>query len=189
MSLATEPGCSASSGSELARRRGGAARGRHRGRPAQLREGLLDAETLVDLGAIVPRGIAGPRIGAGDDARRARGERRRSPTALREACRLAASPQLRNDGHRSAATCSSQTALLVLAPRTTPAACTAATAATRARASTASTRSSPTTSAPRRIPPTPPPRCSRSGRRVHDEPPRAAARRALPAARRGTTAR
>jgi xanthine dehydrogenase YagS FAD-binding subunit len=63
----------------------------------QLREGLLQAETLLDLSAIVPRGIAGSRIGAGTtlDELEASEE---VPEALREACRLAASPQLRNMG-------------------------------------------------------------------------------------------
>ncbi|HSC90345.1 MAG TPA: FAD binding domain-containing protein [Gaiellaceae bacterium] len=70
-----------------------------------VRERLVAAETLVDVGGVVPRGVGlsgseprSPlRIGAGttlaaleadDDV----------PAALREACRLAASPQLRNVG-------------------------------------------------------------------------------------------
>ena len=62
-----------------------------------LRDGILRAETLVDLRGVVPRGIDGSRIGAGTTL----AELERSPDvpeALREACRLAASPQLRNMG-------------------------------------------------------------------------------------------
>ena len=62
-----------------------------------LRDGLLETETLVDVRGIVPRGIDGTRIGAGTTL----GELEVSPEvpeALREACRLAASPQLRNMG-------------------------------------------------------------------------------------------
>jgi len=52
---------------------------------------------LVDVRGIVPRGIDGTRIGAGTTL----GELEVDPgvpEALREACRLAASPQLRNMG-------------------------------------------------------------------------------------------
>ena len=82
---------------------------------------------------------------------------RRIPDALREACRLAASPAAAQHGldRRQPA---AGDALLVLAARLCRAACTAVTAATRATASTASTRSSRTTSAPLRIRPTSPPR-------------------------------
>lgn len=62
-----------------------------------LRDGLIEAETLVDVRSIVPRGIDGTRIGAGTTL----GELEVDPSvpeALREACRLAASPQLRNMG-------------------------------------------------------------------------------------------
>ena len=62
-----------------------------------LRDGLLEAETLVDIREVVPRGIDGTRIGAGTTL----GELEVDPVvpeALREACRLAASPQLRNMG-------------------------------------------------------------------------------------------
>jgi xanthine dehydrogenase YagS FAD-binding subunit len=62
-----------------------------------LREGLLDTETLVDLGHVVPRGVADGRIGAATSL----AELEASPgipEALREACRLAASPQLRTMG-------------------------------------------------------------------------------------------
>ncbi|MDQ3889336.1 MAG: FAD binding domain-containing protein [Actinomycetota bacterium] len=74
-----------------------------------IREGLVRAESLVDVRALVPSGIeeigASPaplgqgrtRIGAGTTlAELERSER--VPRALREACRLAASPQLRNMG-------------------------------------------------------------------------------------------
>lgn len=62
-----------------------------------LRDGFVRAETLVDVGGVVPRGISGRTIGAGTTL----AELERSeeiPAALREACRLAASPQLRNMG-------------------------------------------------------------------------------------------
>jgi xanthine dehydrogenase YagS FAD-binding subunit len=60
-----------------------------------LREGLLRAERLVDVRGVVPRGIEGPTIGAGTTlAELEVGPA--IPDALREACRLAASPQLRN---------------------------------------------------------------------------------------------
>ena len=62
-----------------------------------VRDGLVDATTLVDVRALVPTGIAPDRIGAGTTL--AELERSDSvPDALREACRLAASPQLRNMG-------------------------------------------------------------------------------------------
>jgi xanthine dehydrogenase YagS FAD-binding subunit len=60
-----------------------------------LRDGIIETETLVDVREIVPRGIDGARIGAGTTL----GELEvdpQIPEALREACRLAASPQLRN---------------------------------------------------------------------------------------------
>jgi xanthine dehydrogenase YagS FAD-binding subunit len=62
-----------------------------------LRDGIVDAETLVHVDGVVPRGIDGTRIGGGTTL----AELERSdavPTALREACRLAASPQLRSMG-------------------------------------------------------------------------------------------
>jgi xanthine dehydrogenase YagS FAD-binding subunit len=62
-----------------------------------LRDGLVHADMLVDVREVVPRGIEGTRIGAGTtlaDLERSKGV----PHALREACRLAASPQLRNMG-------------------------------------------------------------------------------------------
>jgi xanthine dehydrogenase YagS FAD-binding subunit len=62
-----------------------------------LRDGLLSADTLVDVREIVPRGIDGTRIGAGTTLAELEGDSQ-IPEALREACRLAASPQLRNMG-------------------------------------------------------------------------------------------
>jgi xanthine dehydrogenase YagS FAD-binding subunit len=62
-----------------------------------LRDGLLEAETLVDVRGVVPRGVHDGVIGAGTTL----GELEIDPSipdALREACRLAASPQLRNMG-------------------------------------------------------------------------------------------
>jgi xanthine dehydrogenase YagS FAD-binding subunit len=62
-----------------------------------LRDGLVEAETLVDVREIVPRGIDGTRIGAGTTLGELEADPE-IPDALREACRLAASPQLRNMG-------------------------------------------------------------------------------------------
>jgi xanthine dehydrogenase YagS FAD-binding subunit len=62
-----------------------------------LRDGLLTAETLVDVRDVVPRGIDGTRIGAGTTLGELESDPQ-VPDALREACRLAASPQLRNMG-------------------------------------------------------------------------------------------
>jgi xanthine dehydrogenase YagS FAD-binding subunit len=62
-----------------------------------LRDGILQAETLVDVRAVVPRGIRGNRIGAGTTLAELEASAD-VPDALREACRLAASPQLRNMG-------------------------------------------------------------------------------------------
>jgi xanthine dehydrogenase YagS FAD-binding subunit len=62
-----------------------------------LREGLVHAETLVHVADAVPRGVEGTRIGAGTTL----GELEvdpQIPEALREACSLAASPQLRAMG-------------------------------------------------------------------------------------------
>ena len=62
-----------------------------------LRDGIVEAERLVDVRAAVPRGVQGQTIGAGTTL--AELERDSTiPDALREACRLAASPQLRNMG-------------------------------------------------------------------------------------------
>jgi xanthine dehydrogenase YagS FAD-binding subunit len=60
-----------------------------------LREGLIAAERLVDVSAVVPRGISGRTIGAGTTLAELEVDPQ-VPAALREACRLAASPQLRN---------------------------------------------------------------------------------------------
>jgi xanthine dehydrogenase YagS FAD-binding subunit len=62
-----------------------------------LRDRLIEAETLVELRDVVPRGIQGTTIGAGTTL----GELEvdpQIPKALREACRLAASPQVRAMG-------------------------------------------------------------------------------------------
>jgi xanthine dehydrogenase YagS FAD-binding subunit len=62
-----------------------------------LRDGLVEVERVADVRALLPRGVEGRRIGAGTTL----AELERSeeiPDALREACRLAASPQLRNMG-------------------------------------------------------------------------------------------
>ena len=62
-----------------------------------LREGLVEAETLVHVSAAVPRGIDGTRVGAGTTLAELE-ESESIPQALREACSLAASPQLRAMG-------------------------------------------------------------------------------------------
>jgi xanthine dehydrogenase YagS FAD-binding subunit len=62
-----------------------------------LRDGLTRADTLVHIGAIVPRGIDGTRIGAGTTLAEIEADGN-VPQALREACSLAASPQLRSMG-------------------------------------------------------------------------------------------
>jgi xanthine dehydrogenase YagS FAD-binding subunit len=62
-----------------------------------LRDGLVRADTLVDVGRIVPRGVEGGRIGAGTTLAELEADPQ-IPDALREACRLAASPQLRSMG-------------------------------------------------------------------------------------------
>jgi xanthine dehydrogenase YagS FAD-binding subunit len=62
-----------------------------------IREGLLRAETLVDVREAVPRGIDGTRIGAGTPLAELEADPG-VPQALREACSLAASPQLRSMG-------------------------------------------------------------------------------------------
>jgi len=60
-----------------------------------LREGLLEAERLVDVRGVVPRGVHDGVIGAGTTLAELEVEPA-IPEGLREACRLAASPQLRN---------------------------------------------------------------------------------------------
>ena len=62
-----------------------------------LRDGILEAERLVDVRDVVPRGIDGTRIGAGTTLAELEVDPQ-IPEALREACSLAASPQLRSMG-------------------------------------------------------------------------------------------
>jgi xanthine dehydrogenase YagS FAD-binding subunit len=62
-----------------------------------LRDGILRAETLIDVRGVVPRGVNGNRIGAGTTLAALEADTS-IPEALREACRLAASPQLRSMG-------------------------------------------------------------------------------------------
>ena len=62
-----------------------------------LRDGILAADTLVDVRKVVPRGVQGTTIGAGTTLAELEVDPE-IPNALREACRLAASPQLRNMG-------------------------------------------------------------------------------------------
>ena len=62
-----------------------------------VRDGIVEAETLVHLSRAVPRGIDGTTIGAGTTLAELEVDPD-VPDALREACRLAASPQLRAMG-------------------------------------------------------------------------------------------
>jgi len=63
-----------------------------------LREGIVEAETLVDVREVVPRGVhEGGRIGAATTLAELEAAAQ-IPQALREACALAASPQLRSMG-------------------------------------------------------------------------------------------
>ena len=62
-----------------------------------LRDGLVEAEQLVDVRGVVPRGVDGTTIGAGTTLAELEVDPQ-IPDALREACRLAASPQLRAMG-------------------------------------------------------------------------------------------
>jgi xanthine dehydrogenase YagS FAD-binding subunit len=62
-----------------------------------IRDGLVRAETLVQVSAAVPRGISGTTIGAGTTLAELETSAE-VPQALREACSLAASPQLRSMG-------------------------------------------------------------------------------------------
>ncbi len=62
-----------------------------------MRDGLVSVETLVDVRGVVPRGVNGATIGAGTTLAELEVDPQ-IPDALREACRLAASPQLRNMG-------------------------------------------------------------------------------------------
>lgn len=61
------------------------------------RDRILNARTLVDLSRAVPRGVDGTRIGAGTTLGELEADPE-IPEALREACSLAASPQLRAMG-------------------------------------------------------------------------------------------
>jgi xanthine dehydrogenase YagS FAD-binding subunit len=63
----------------------------------QLRDGLVQADRLVQISDVVPRGVRGTTIGAGTTLAELEHDPG-IPEALREACRLAASPQLRNMG-------------------------------------------------------------------------------------------
>lgn len=62
-----------------------------------VRDGIVHATRLVDIRGVVPRGIDGGRIGAGTTLAELEADPS-VPEALREACRLAASPQLRAMG-------------------------------------------------------------------------------------------
>ena len=72
------------------------ARRRHRARAAAARR-ARHGRTLVDVAGVLPRGISGGTIGAGTTLAELEVDPQ-IPAALREACRLAASPQLRNMG-------------------------------------------------------------------------------------------
>jgi xanthine dehydrogenase YagS FAD-binding subunit len=61
------------------------------------RAGLLRPAALVDVRGVVPHGIDGETIGAGTTLAELEADER-VPDALREACRLAASPQIRSMG-------------------------------------------------------------------------------------------
>jgi xanthine dehydrogenase YagS FAD-binding subunit len=62
-----------------------------------LRDGLVSAEALVELRGVLPRGVEGTRIGAGTTLAELEVDPEIAQT-LREACALAASPQLRAMG-------------------------------------------------------------------------------------------
>ena len=62
-----------------------------------MRDGLVRADTLVQISDVVPRGVAGTRIGAGTTLAELEVDTQ-IPQALREACAQAASPQLRSMG-------------------------------------------------------------------------------------------
>ena len=62
-----------------------------------LRDRIVEAETLVELRGVVPRGVQGTTIGAGTTLAELEADPE-IPQALREACSLAASPQLRSMG-------------------------------------------------------------------------------------------
>ena len=73
-----------------------------------LRDRIVEAETLVDIRAVVPRGVRGTTIGAGTTLVELEVDRE-IPQALREACSLAARPSCARWA-RSAGTCSSRPA-------------------------------------------------------------------------------
>jgi len=62
-----------------------------------LRDGLVEGEMLVDVREVVPRGVDGTKIGAGTPLAELEVDPE-IPAVLREACALAASPQLRAMG-------------------------------------------------------------------------------------------
>ncbi len=62
-----------------------------------LRDGILQTDRLVDVRGVVPHGVNGATIGGGTTLAELE-VNAQIPEALREACRLAASPQLRNMG-------------------------------------------------------------------------------------------
>jgi xanthine dehydrogenase YagS FAD-binding subunit len=62
-----------------------------------LRDRIVAADTLVELRSVVPKGVDGTRIGAGTTLAELEVDPQ-IPEALREACRLSASPQLRAVG-------------------------------------------------------------------------------------------
>ena len=62
-----------------------------------MRDGLVRADSLVHISDVVPRGVAGTRIGAGTTLAELEVDTQ-IPQALREACAQAASPQLRSMG-------------------------------------------------------------------------------------------
>jgi xanthine dehydrogenase YagS FAD-binding subunit len=62
-----------------------------------LRDRIVSADTLVELRGAVPKGVDGARIGAGTTLAELEVDPQ-IPDALREACRLSASPQLRAVG-------------------------------------------------------------------------------------------
>ena len=128
-----------------------------------LRAGLLDADTLVDIRGVVPRGIDGDAIGAGATLAELECDPRGPGRAARgvPARGEPAAPQHGLARRQPAA----GDALLVLAAQLAVPPARRRRVLRAARASTASTRSSRTTSARPRIRPTSPPRCSRSTRR------------------------
>ena len=62
-----------------------------------IRSGLVQTDSLVDIRGVIPAGIDGTTIGAGATLAELECDPQ-IPDVLREACRLAASPQLRNMG-------------------------------------------------------------------------------------------